>query len=58
MKILLNLLCTPLKFFIPDFIFGIGIPIVRATPMAPTAFLILWIPNKGILNFLYLDPSY
>ena len=52
MKILLNLLWTPLKFLSPFFILFIGRPTIKANAAAATEFLILWVPNKGILNFL------
>ena len=50
-KILLNLLCTPLKLNKPFLILKVEIPTVNATAAAPTEFLILWIPSKRNSNF-------
>ena len=54
-KILLNLLCTPLKLNKPFLISKVEIPTVNATAAAPTEFLILCIPSKGILIFLIIN---
>ena len=51
-KILLNLLCTPLNLNNPSFISLLDIPTVIATAAAATEFLTLCIPNNGILIFL------
>ena len=51
-KILLNLLCTPLKFFNPFFTLETDNPTVIDIAAAATEFLILCMPNNGILIFL------
>ena len=53
-KILLNLLWTPLKFLSPFFIFEILKPTLSATAVAATEFLILCKPNSGIFIFLII----
>ena len=53
-KYLIKSSCTLLKFINPFLIFWIGIPTDKATPNAPTEFLILCIPSNGILIFFIL----